>query len=260
MSVLDNVAVARQSFGNAGLARSLASGWTDAAWATARSHAMYLLEALGVADVAQTPAGGLPYGLKRKVEIARALALEPALLLLDEPAAGLNEAEQLDLAERLRVFASAGLSILVIEHNMPFLMPLAERIVCLDHGEVIAEGTPAEIRANAAVIEAYLGIRGRAAAIVSDPLFEIDGVVARYGQIEALHGVSLTVGEGEAVALVGANGAGKSTLMKCVMGLLGCAAGAMRFEGHGHLQTSGTSNAPPSASGIRRKGDGSSRA
>jgi len=158
MSVLDNVAVARQSFGNAGLARSLASGWTDAAWATARSHAMYLLEALGVADVAQTPAGGLPYGLKRKVEIARALALEPALLLLDEPAAGLNEKEQLDLADRLRFFARVGLSILVIEHNMPFLMPLAERIVCLDHGEVIAEGTPAEIRANAAVIEAYLGI------------------------------------------------------------------------------------------------------
>jgi branched-chain amino acid transport system permease protein len=157
MSVLDNVAVARYGFENAGFAQTVAAGWSDPAWQRARGQAMALLEALGVAGVAQSAAGSLAYGLKRKVEIARALALEPKLLLLDEPAAGLNENEQLDLAARLRVFARDGLSILVIEHNMPFLMPLAQRMACFDHGELIATGTPAEIRANPLVIEAYLG-------------------------------------------------------------------------------------------------------
>lgn len=157
MSVLDNVAVARYGFESAGLAQTVAAGWHDPAWQRARAQAMSLLDALGVAGVAQNAAGSLAYGIKRKVEIARALALEPKLLLLDEPAAGLNENEQLDLAERLRVFARDGLSILVIEHNMPFLMPLAERMACFDHGELIATGTPAEIRANPLVIEAYLG-------------------------------------------------------------------------------------------------------
>ena len=157
MSVLDNVAVARYGFENAGLKQTVVAGWSDPAWHRARANAMFLLDSLSVVNVAQSAAGSLAYGLKRKVEIARALALEPKLLLLDEPAAGLNESEQRDLAERLRTFASGGLSILVIEHNMPFLMPLAQRMACLDHGELIAVGTAAEIRANPRVIEAYLG-------------------------------------------------------------------------------------------------------
>ncbi len=157
MTVLDNIAVARYGFEKAGLLQAAGAGWQQPAWQRARGNATYLLEALGIGHTAQSHAGGLAYGIKRKVEIARALALEPTLLLLDEPAAGLNENEQLDLAERLRAFAKTGLSILVIEHNMPFLMPLAERMVCLDHGVVIAEGTPAEIRANPLVIAAYLG-------------------------------------------------------------------------------------------------------
>ena len=157
MTVLDNIAVARYGFEKAGLLQAAGAGWQQPAWQRARGNAAYLLEALGIGHTAQSHAGGLAYGIKRKVEIARALALEPTLLLLDEPAAGLNENEQLDLADRLRAFAKTGLSILVIEHNMPFLMPLAERMVCLDHGVVIAQGTPAEIRANPLVIAAYLG-------------------------------------------------------------------------------------------------------
>ena len=158
MSALDNVAVARFRAEGGALAASLRGGFSDPAWIRARRQAMHFLNALDAGDCAQKAAASLAYGLKRRVEIARALALQPRLLLLDEPAAGLNEAEQADLAQRLRAFAESGLSILVIEHNMPFLMPLAQRMICLDHGEVVAAGTPAQIRADARVIEAYLGV------------------------------------------------------------------------------------------------------
>lgn len=157
MTVVDNVAVARFGAERAGPAAAFTWRRGTQAWSRARGHAMYLLTALGIADLALQPAGGLAYGVKRKVEIARALALDPALLLLDEPAAGLNEAEQRDLAERLRAFASSGLSVLVIEHNMPFLLPLVDRLACLNRGVVIAEGSSDEVRLNAEVIEAYLG-------------------------------------------------------------------------------------------------------
>ncbi|MEO7403505.1 MAG: branched-chain amino acid ABC transporter ATP-binding protein/permease [Burkholderiales bacterium] len=156
MTALDNIAVARFDRERASFAGSLMAG-RDSSLARARGHAMYLLERMDCAQIAMQPAGGLPYGLKRRVEIARALALEPTLLLLDEPAAGLNESEQADLARRLRVLADDGLTLLVIEHNMSFLMPLATRMACLDHGQRIAEGTPSQIRADPRVIEAYLG-------------------------------------------------------------------------------------------------------
>lgn len=157
MSALDNVAIGFYRSEKGGVRRALSDGWSDPAWRRARGHALHLLQGLGIESVARLSAGGLAYGIKRKVEIARALALQPRLLLLDEPAAGLNEAEQIDLAQRLRVFAESGLSILVVEHNMPFLMPLVHRIVCLDHGSVIAQGSPEQIRKDPLVIEAYLG-------------------------------------------------------------------------------------------------------
>ena len=126
----------------------------------AEAHAMHFLERAGAADLARQPCATLPPGLRRRVELARALARQPAVLLLDEPAAGLTEAEQAELAGTLRAAADAGAAVLIVEHNMPFLLPLADRITCLDEGRVIAEGTPDAIRRDRRVRAAYLGSPG----------------------------------------------------------------------------------------------------
>jgi branched-chain amino acid transport system permease protein len=157
LPAIDNVAIAcgwRHGFG---LLQALATGPENKPLHTARAQARSLLDQLGAAEVAWRPAGELPYGLKRRVEIARALGIAPKLLVLDEPAAGLTTTEQVDLRERLRGFAQRGLTIIVIEHNMAFLMPLAARIMCLENGSLLAQGTPAEIRDDRRVVEAYLG-------------------------------------------------------------------------------------------------------
>ena len=124
----------------------------------ANEKAMELLEFMGLADIADQKAGSLPYGVQRRLEIARALASNPAIILLDEPAAGMNPSETTELMHQIRrIRDHFQIAIFLIEHDMSLVMNVCEGIVVVNYGKIIAKGTPEEIKNNPAVIEAYLG-------------------------------------------------------------------------------------------------------
>ena len=129
-----------------------------AAEEAANKKAMELLDFMGLADVADVKAGSLPYGVQRRLEIVRALATNPSIILLDEPAAGMNPSETAELMHQIRrIRDTFHIAIFLIEHDMKLVMNVCEAIAVINYGRLIAKGTPEEIRANPAVIEAYLG-------------------------------------------------------------------------------------------------------
>ena len=165
MTVRDNIMTGRHRLlKRGGLAQAL---WLPAARAEARDlrrRADALLDLVGLARFADTHAVELPMGAQKLLEVARALMAQPKLLCLDEPAAGLNDTETHELAELLRAIRASGIPVLLVEHNMPLVMGVADHIVVLEAGQVIAAGPPPVIRADARVIEAYLGRDADAAA------------------------------------------------------------------------------------------------
>ena len=159
LTVLENVLV--------GFTQSVTHGFLGTVLRTPRhqrednahdARALDLLSTLGLADKADLRAGSLPYGDQRRLEIARALATRPKILLLDEPAAGMNPQEKIDLMNLIRFIRDRfNVGIWLIEHDMKLVMSICERLTVLDHGETIAVGTPAQVQCNPAVVEAYLG-------------------------------------------------------------------------------------------------------
>ena len=211
-----------------------------------------LLSALGLDGVAHTPVANLPLGVSRLVEIGRALATKPSVVMLDEPSSGLDAEESKRLAVVLKqIVAERGTSFLLVEHDVEMVFGLSSRVSVLDFGSLIAEGTPQEVQADARVRSAYLGELAPSAAALGTPrqaerlaeaeaevevkagevLLTVRDLQVKYGNAVALHGLSLTAPRGSVTALLGSNGAGKSTLARALAGLVPACAGTIHFDG-----------------------------
>jgi branched-chain amino acid transport system ATP-binding protein len=227
--------------------------------ASEKRRAIELLDFVGITRLAHEPAGNLSYGQRKLLELASLLVADPAILLLDEPAGGVNPTLITHLSDRIKELNRAGKTILVVEHNMEFVMNLCARITVLSQGSALVSGTPDQVRTNPAVLDAYLGgeddpatqlelaedvghhnltrvsvtpVRTVPREKLGDPkaLLSLRGITAGYGGGDILKQVSLEIPRGEITCVVGPNGAGKSTLMATISGLLTPRQGEIRFD------------------------------
>ena len=223
LTVLDNI--------RTGFFRGRLAGDIDA------QRALGFLRFAGYAGDPGRHAAGLPHVDRRLVEIARALASRPLVLLLDEPAAGLDPVDTARLGETLRRIARSGITVVLVEHDMSLVMGISDHVVVLDAGRKIAEGPPEAVRADPAVRAAYLGAgttpvsAAARAGSAERRVLEVSGLDGGYGPLRVLRDIALTVQQGEMLAVLGPNGAGKSTLMRALSGLLRPVSGSIRFAG-----------------------------
>ena len=158
MTVLENVMVGLHTRSSSGLlACSLRMPWSRSEESRIRESALKWMDFTGITDLADVTAGNLPFGKGRLLEIARALAVEPEIVLMDEPAAGLNSQETMELARLIQRIRDLGITVVLVEHDMELVMDICDRIVVLNLGRKLAEGTPREIQDNPQVVAAYLG-------------------------------------------------------------------------------------------------------
>ena len=200
--------------------------------------AVSVVREFGLQDELASRPMELPYGRRRLVAIARAIATGPSVLLLDEPAAGLDREERAELARLIRALADEwGMAVLLVEHDVSLVLESCDRVAVLDFGVKIADGGPDEIAHDPAVVSSYLGTQTPSAsarsrrAATSDVVLQVDGLSAGYGDLAAVREVDLTVHAGEVVALLGPNGAGKSTTLLTLGGELPPLGGRVNYLG-----------------------------
>ncbi len=245
LSVRENIVVAAE----------IRRRWAHDFGSEPERDAEIILDRVGLRAVADDRADTLPTGLARLCELGRALAVRPRLLLLDEPASGLSDHETAMLASLVRALAADGIAVLLVDHDVGLVMEVCDQVHVLDYGALIAVGTPAEIRHDGAVLDAYLGTtaaatKHEAPATTSSsptprsdpppardnpfdapPVLALRNVSAAYGRIEVLHGVDLDVPAGMFVSLLGPNGAGKSTALKVASGQMTPTRGCVHLGG-----------------------------